>query len=133
MMNLFESQFVGGDEEKPAKLFEFLDQMKSEVISANNLNVESIANQISDSARTINTLTSMMKKKDGDIAALTKNFKESEEKHKQLCQKVSKLEADLRDAQEQLQKPHPKPVPEESKTQEVAKIPIPQPILPIPN
>ena len=25
MMSLFESQFVGGDEEKPAKLFEFLD------------------------------------------------------------------------------------------------------------
>ena len=44
MMNLFESQFVGGDEEKPAKLFEFLDQMKSEVISSNNLNAESIAN-----------------------------------------------------------------------------------------
>ena len=25
MMSLFESQFVGGDEDKPAKLYEFLD------------------------------------------------------------------------------------------------------------
>ena len=33
MMNLFENQFMDGDEDKPAKLFEFLDLMKSEVIS----------------------------------------------------------------------------------------------------
>jgi hypothetical protein len=70
MMTLFESQFVGGDEDKPAKLFEFLDQMKSEVISSNNINTESI-----------DTLTSLIKQKDGDIAALTKNLKEFEEKH----------------------------------------------------
>ena len=43
MMNLFENQFMDGDDDKPAKLFEFLDLMKSEVISSNNLNSESIA------------------------------------------------------------------------------------------
>ena len=40
------------------------------------------------------------------------------------------MEADLREAKELLQKPQPKPVPEESKTKEVAKVPIPQPVMP---
>ena len=56
MMRLFESQFEGGDEDKPAKLFEFLDLMKSEVIASNNLNTESLANQIGASANQIDTL-----------------------------------------------------------------------------
>ena len=55
MQALLESQFVGGDEEKPAKLFESMDQMKNEVISSNNLNSESIANQISAFAIKIDT------------------------------------------------------------------------------
>jgi hypothetical protein len=84
MQALLESQFVGGDEEKPAKLFESLDQMESRVISSNNLNAESIANQISAFALKIDTQTSLIKKKDGEIAALTKNLKESDEKFKQL-------------------------------------------------
>ena len=82
MMSLFESQFVGGDEEKPAKLYEFLDQMESRVISSNNLNSENISNQISTSSQAINNLTSLIKKKDGEIAALTKDLNESEEKRK---------------------------------------------------
>ena len=133
MQALFESQFVGGDEDKPAKLFESLDQMKSEVISSNNLNAESIASQISAFANKIDILTSLIKKKDGDIAALTKNLKESDENYKQASLKLSKLEAELREAKEMLMKPHPKPAPEESKTQEEAKVPIPQPVLPVPN
>jgi hypothetical protein len=32
-----------------------------------------------------------------------------------------------------LRKPQPKPAPEESKTQEIAKVPIPQPVMPTPN
>ena len=100
---------MGGDEEKPAKLYEFLDQMKTEVISSNNISTESI-----------DTLASLVRQKDGDIAALAKNLKESEEKCKQLSLKLSKSEADLRQAQESLRKPPSKPVPEESKTQEVA-------------
>jgi hypothetical protein len=51
IMSIFESQFVGGDEDKPAKLFEFLDQMESRVISSNNLNSENISNQISNSSQ----------------------------------------------------------------------------------
>ena len=84
MQVLLESQFVGGDEDKPAKLFESMDQMKNEVISSNNLNAESIANQISAFALKIDTQTSLIKKKDGEIAALTKNLKDSDEKYKQL-------------------------------------------------
>ena len=79
MLTLFETQFVGDDDEKPAKLFEFLDQMESRVISSNNVNAEGIANQISASSLKIDNLTSQIKKKDGDIAVLTKNLKESEE------------------------------------------------------
>ena len=36
MLTLFQSQFVGEDSEKPAKLYEFLDQMKDGVISSHN-------------------------------------------------------------------------------------------------
>ena len=132
MQALLESQFVGGDDDQPAKLFESLGQMKTEVISSNNLNAESIASQISASANKIDILTSLIKKKDGDIAALAKNLKESEEKYKQASQKLSKSEADLREAKEMLRKPYPKPAPEESKTQEEAKAPLPQPVLPVP-
>ena len=133
MQALLESQFVGGDDDEPAKLFEALGQMKTEVISSNNLNAESIASQISAFANKIDILTSLIKKKDGDIAALTKNLKESDENYKQASLKLSKLEAELREAKEMLMKPHPKPAPEESKTQEVAKVPIPKPVLPVPN
>jgi len=45
--------------------------------------------------------------------------------------KISKLENDLREAKELLKKPQPKPVPEESKTKEFAKVPILQPVLPV--
>ena len=82
MLTLFETQFVGGDDEKPAKLFEFLDQMESRVISSNNVNSENIASQISAYAHKNDTLTSLIKQKDENIAALSKNLKESEEKHK---------------------------------------------------
>ena len=79
MQALLESQFVGGDDDKSAKLFESLDQMESRVISSNNLNAETIASQISASANKIDNLTTLIKKKDGDIAALTKNHKETDE------------------------------------------------------
>ena len=98
MQALLESQFVGGDDDQPAKLFESLGQMKTEVISSNNLNAESIASQISASANKIDILTSLIKKKDVDIAALTRNLKESEENYKQASSKLSKSEADLREA-----------------------------------
>ena len=44
------------------------------------------------------------------------NLKESEEKYKEVYIKLSKTEADLREAQEMLRKPHFNPAPEESKT-----------------
>jgi len=43
------------------------------------------------------------------------------------------LEAELQEAKESLRKPNPKPAPEESKTQVIAKVPIVQPVLPAPN
>ena len=57
-----------------------MDQMKNEVISSNNMNAETIASQISASVNKIDNLTTLIKKKDGDIAALTKNLKETDEK-----------------------------------------------------
>ena len=83
-MSLLESIFVGSEEGNPAQFIEILDQIKTDVISSNNLNAESVAIKISASASKIDTLTSLIKKKDGDIAALTKNLKESEENQKQL-------------------------------------------------
>ena len=61
MMSLFESQFVGRDEDKPAKLLKFLDQMNSEVMSSYNLNSESIANHIGASSSTIDSLSRIIK------------------------------------------------------------------------
>ena len=55
--------------------------MKSEVISSNNLNSESIANQIGASANQIDTFLRLINQKDGEIATLTKNLKESDEKY----------------------------------------------------
>jgi peptidoglycan hydrolase CwlO-like protein len=81
MQAILESQFVGGDDDKSAKLFESLDQMESRVISSNNMNAETIASQISASANKIDNLATLIKKKDGDIAALTKNLKETDEKY----------------------------------------------------
>ena len=81
MQAILESQFVGGVDDQPPKLFESMDQMKNEVISSNNLNAETIASQISASANKIDNLTTLIKKKDGDIAALTKNLKETDEKY----------------------------------------------------
>ena len=81
MQAILESQFVGGVDDQPPKLFESMDQMKNEVISSSNLNAETIASQISASANKIDNLTTLIKKKDGDIAALTKNLKETNEKY----------------------------------------------------
>ena len=80
LLSLFESQFVGGDEDKPAQLFSFLDQIRTDVITSNNVNTEGISKNISSSSHIINSLTSLIKQKDGDIAALSKNLNESEEK-----------------------------------------------------
>jgi len=57
-----------------------MDQMKNEVISSNNLNAETIAIQISASANKIDNLSTLIKKKDADIAALNKNLKQTDEK-----------------------------------------------------
>ena len=80
MQAVLESQFVGGDDDYHAKLFESMDQMKNEVISSNKLNAETIASQISASANKIDNLSTLIKKKDADIAALNKNLKQTDEK-----------------------------------------------------
>jgi hypothetical protein len=61
MMNLFESQFVRRDEDKTAKLVEFLEQMNSEVMSSYSLNSESIAYQTGALAGTIDSLSRIIK------------------------------------------------------------------------
>jgi hypothetical protein len=61
MMNLFESQFVGRNENKPAKLVEFLEQMNSEVMSSYKLNSEIIPYQTGASAGTIDSLSRIIK------------------------------------------------------------------------
>jgi hypothetical protein len=55
--------------------------MKTEVISSINLTSESIANQKGASASQIDTLFRLINQKDGEIAALTKNLKETDEKY----------------------------------------------------
>jgi hypothetical protein len=61
----------------------------------------------------------MITQKDGEIASLTKNLKESEENYKQLLMMLSKSEIGLPEAQESFWKPQPKPVPEEVKAPKI--------------
>jgi hypothetical protein len=63
-MSLFESQFVGSNDDKPGKLFEFLDLIKREVISSTNLYSLSMANKIGGSADQIDALFRKIKQKD---------------------------------------------------------------------
>ena len=47
LLSLLESQFVGGEDNEPAQLLSFLDQMRTEIITSNNMNSQSISKQIS--------------------------------------------------------------------------------------
>ena len=49
-MSLFESQNFGSHDDKPGKLFEFLDLIKREVISSTNLYSVTMDNKIGGSA-----------------------------------------------------------------------------------
>ena len=80
ILSLLENIFVGSDEGNPAQFIDFLDQIKTDVISSNNLNAESIAKQISASVNTFNTQSSIIKKKDQEIADLKDKLRKSEEK-----------------------------------------------------
>ena len=86
---------VDSDEGKPAQLIKFLDQIRTDIISRNDLNSENITNKISGIAHLIESLSRHIKIKDGDKADLNNILIKSDEKYKEL----SKMEADLRDAQ----------------------------------
>jgi hypothetical protein len=47
ILTLFETLFVDSEEGKPAQLIEFLDQMRTDIISRNDLNSENLAKKIS--------------------------------------------------------------------------------------
>ena len=47
ILNLFETLFVDSEEGKPAQLIEFLDQMRTDIISRNDLNSENLSKKIS--------------------------------------------------------------------------------------
>ena len=46
LLSLLESQFVGGEDNESAQLLSFLDQMRTEIITSNNMNSQSISKQI---------------------------------------------------------------------------------------
>ena len=75
---------MSSDEGNPAQFIDFLDQIKTDVISSNNLNAESIAKQINASVHTFNTQTSKIKENEIEIAALRNNLKEFEDKYEHL-------------------------------------------------
>ena len=47
ILTLFETFFVDSEEGKPAQLIEFLDQMRTDIISRNDLNSENLSKKIS--------------------------------------------------------------------------------------
>jgi hypothetical protein len=47
ILSLLENLFVGSDDGNPAQLIEFLDQIRTDIISKNDLNAESLSKKIS--------------------------------------------------------------------------------------
>ncbi len=43
VLNLFEAQYVGNDEDRGGKIYEFVDQIKNEIIQANRQELEEVA------------------------------------------------------------------------------------------
>ena len=51
ILSLLENLFVGSDEGNPAQMIEFLDQIRTDIISKNDLNSESLSKKISGTAQ----------------------------------------------------------------------------------
>jgi hypothetical protein len=51
ILTLLENLFVGSEEGNPAQLIEFLDQIRHDIISKNDLNAESLSKKISGTAQ----------------------------------------------------------------------------------
>ena len=51
ILSLLENLFVGSDEGNPAKMIEFLDQIRTDIISKNDLNSESLSKKISGNSQ----------------------------------------------------------------------------------
>jgi hypothetical protein len=51
ILSLLENLFVGSDEGNPAKMIEFLDQIRTDIISRNDLNSESLSKKISGNSQ----------------------------------------------------------------------------------
>ena len=51
ILTLLENLFVGSDEGNPAKMIEFLDQIRTDIISKNDLNSESLSKKISGNSQ----------------------------------------------------------------------------------
>ena len=58
--------------------------MRTDTISRNDLNSENLYNKIRASVKWFESQTRLVKQKDGEIAALNKKLKQSEEKYKEL-------------------------------------------------
>jgi hypothetical protein len=50
-LGLLESLFVGSHDGNPAQVIEFLDQIRTDIISKNDLNAESLSKKISGTAQ----------------------------------------------------------------------------------
>jgi hypothetical protein len=51
ILTLLENLFVGSEEGNPSQLIEFLDQIRHDIISKNDLNAESLSKKISGTAQ----------------------------------------------------------------------------------
>ena len=51
ILSLLENLFVGRDEGNPAQILEFLDQLRNDIISKNDLNAENLSEKIGGNAQ----------------------------------------------------------------------------------
>ena len=98
LLNLFDKQFVGDEEDRTGKLYEFLDQMRDDVISANKLNSAEFESQKQDAIiAAINTHSQIVKQGNAEIAALTKKLKETEDNLNDALKELEKYISVIKD------------------------------------
>ena len=97
LLYLFDNQFEGNESERKGKLYEFLDLMKNEVISAyRSSSVDSDIRKNDDMIASINAHSQAVQQRDAEIAVLKKSLKESEDKFNTAKKELEKFIAQIK-------------------------------------
>ena len=96
LLTLFDNHFEGNELDRTGKLYEFLDQMRDNVISSNKSISEDSDNQIFAS---INAHSKIVEQANAKIAVLSRDVKETEEKYQKAKKDLEKHIAMIKELQ----------------------------------